>query len=177
MKKIVIILGLILFMAGCDGENSDGSSTESMQSSLSVENTVSESTEGYSFFYNNTEIVLNTNAAPVIAILGTPQSYFESPSCAFQGKDKFYNYNSFEIDTYPIDEVDYIYVIKLLNDSISTPEGAYIGCTLSEVKAAYGDNYTEKNGFYTYTLGKTSLEFVTSNDKVTEINYIALTNK
>lgn len=171
MRKIAFILVFVLLMAGCGNGDSEASATTSIQ------NSTLESVEGYKFIYNNIEIKINAEAASIVSALGEPKNFFESPSCAFQGVDKFYYYNSFEIDTYPINGVDYIYIVKLLDDSISTPEGAFIGCTLSDVKTAYGDGYTEKNGFYTYTLGKTTIEFVSVNDIITEIKYIAITNK
>lgn len=70
---------------------------------------------------------MNENMEPLVKKLGDADNYFESDSCAFQGKDKVYTYGSVKITTYPKDNKDYVYTIELLDDTVSTPEGISIG--------------------------------------------------
>ncbi|HBR31608.1 MAG: hypothetical protein PHD46_01920 [Eubacteriales bacterium] len=173
MRKTAIIICLALLLAGCGDNNTDTSSGNSSTVAITG---ASESIEGFEFIYNDLKIRPNGKAAPVISSLGEAKNYFESPSCAFSGVDKFYVYNSFEINTYPKDGTDYIYIIKLLDDSVETKEGICIGDKFSEVKTALPDDYEEKNGFYTYKRGKTNLEIIVVNDTITDIKYIAITD-
>ncbi len=162
MKKIAIIFILIL-LTGCVSKNTDIKHTPDKY-------------EGFLFEYNGVEIKLNENAAGLTDKLGEPSEYFEAPSCAFEGLDKFYYYSSFEINTYELNDTDYISQIILKDDSISTPEGIYIGDGIDKAKGVYGEIYTEENNFYTYTKGKTKLQFITDNGLITGIAYIAITN-
>jgi hypothetical protein len=117
---------------------------------------------------------MNKEAAPVVEALGDPLDYFESESCAFKGLDKVYYYSGFELTTYPLDDVDYISTIDFKDDTVSTKEGIFIGSSLDDVKAAYGEDYKEENGFYTYTKGDSTLTFIMENDAVTAITYTAI---
>lgn len=131
---------------------------------------------GYAFEYNNIVIPMHAEAAPIVEALGEPMEYFEAPSCAFQGLDKTYYYNGFEIVTYPMDGVDYISNVTLMDDSVATKENIYIGSSIDDVIAAYGDDYEKQEGFYTYTLEDTYIQFITEDDVVTNIAYFAITD-
>ena len=100
-------------------------------------------------------------------------SYFESASCAFNGLDKQYDYGSFVLTTYPIDEVDYVNSVELKDDLVKTAEGVAIGASEEDVKAAYGEPATA--GDYSYTKGDSKLLFVVKDGKVSSIQYIAVT--
>ena len=122
MKKalFVFMAATVLLMSGCTKENNE---TEKEPTSTPVEQPDNQGTEddtadknpnkttepkGYVFDYNGVKVGMDMEAAPIIAALGEPSSYFEAPSCAFEGLDKNYNYGSFEIDTYEQDGKDYI---------------------------------------------------------------------
>jgi hypothetical protein len=117
---------------------------------------------------------MNVDAAPIIEALGDPAQYFEAASCAFQGLDKIYTYNGFEINTYPNGDKDYISTVYFLDDSVTTDQGIYLGSTLDEVIDAYGEDYTQESGEYTYTLGQTKLAFIIEDETVTSITYSAI---
>lgn len=118
-------------------------------------------------------VSINEDMAEVLAALGEPQSYFEAASCAFDGLDKSYTYSGYRITTRPEGEKDFVNSILLTDDSVTTPEGIYIGCTAEEVTAAYGES--EPAGADTvlaYTKGDAALNFVLEDGKVVSIEYL-----
>lgn len=125
----------------------------------------------YSFISNGTEILPDAEAAPVLAALGTPVQTFEQDSCAYQGKDKIYTYSGFQVGVYPVNGVDKISFIYLLDNTVSTPEGIKIGSTAAQVMETYGKDYEEQFGVYRYVLGNTQLVVSTTNKVVDGIEY------
>lgn len=125
----------------------------------------------YLFETGGTVITVNKNMADVLADLGEPQSYFEAASCAFDGLDKTYTYTGFVITTRPEGDTDMVNSILLTDDSVTTPEGLYIGCLASDVTAVYGEcNATE--GVLSCVKGDSELNFVLEGDKVISIEYL-----
>ncbi len=116
-------------------------------------------------------IGVDMDAASVIQGLGEPNSYFEAPSCAFQGIDKMYTYSHFEIDTYPDGDTDKISMILFLDDLVSTPEGVCIGMSKADMEKAYGTDYEVSSGFYRYTKDNMKLSFIIENEEITSIEY------
>lgn len=132
---------------------------------------------GFTFIANGIEIGMNEPAAPIVEALGSASNYFESPSCAFQGIDKTYTYSGFELYTYPKNKVDYVSSIYILDESVSTKEGIHLGSALEEMTAAYGSDYKEDLGAYTYTKDKSTLTFIIDNGTVSSIEYVAIVKK
>lgn len=132
---------------------------------------------GFTFVVNEIEIGMNEPTAPIVEALGSASNYFESPSCAFQGIDKTYTYSGFELYTYPKNKVDYVSSIYVLDGSVSTKEGIHLGSTLEEMTAAYGSDYKEDLGAYTYTKDKSTLTFIIDNGTVSSIEYVAIVKK
>lgn len=116
-------------------------------------------------------IVTDMEISDILEALGEPLSYFEAASCAFEGLDKMYTYDHFEIDTYPDGEKDYIASIILLDDMITTPEGVYVGMTKSDMEAAYGTEYEVIAGTCVYTKENSHLSFVMKDDEIVSITY------
>ncbi len=159
-KKILIaIIAVVILLAGCGGGEQAQSSNQE---------------QGFVFDYNGTSIIVNTDVEPVLKELGEPLDYFEAESCAFQGLDKTYYYNGFELTTYPNSEDDYISSIYFQDDSVSTSEGIYIGSSVDDVLKAYGEDYSGGENAYIYTKGDTSLTIITQDDEVISITYQAL---
>lgn len=127
--------------------------------------------EGYAFSYNGTVIEVDADAAPILAVLGDPVSYFESQSCAFEGMDKMYTYNSFELDTYPNESKDYVSTVILKDDSVATAEGICIGDSREKLLQAYPDGGKEEDGMIVYEKGNMRLCFIIKGDEVVSIEY------
>lgn len=130
---------------------------------------------GFLFQSGGVTMGMNENVAPILSGLGDYTNYAESPSCAFKGLDKIYSYNGFDLYTYPKDGVDYVNSIYFLDPSVSTLEGIHIGSSVDEMLAAYGDDYTEEYGVYTYTNEKSTLSFIVTDGVIESVEYVAIT--
>jgi len=175
MKKIkrvsILLLAVFMLLAGCSNATDNtgtGNVPQGQQGS-------SEGSEpGFVFEAKGVTIAMNAKVEPIISKLGEPQNYFEADSCAIEGKEKVYTYNGFEIHTYEIGGVDYVLSVVFLDDSVSTKEGLYLYSDLDSMLKAYGENYTKNNNQYTYTSGKSQLNFIVENDEVASIEYMAI---
>ena len=109
--------------------------------------------------------------ADVLEKLGDPVSYYEAASCAFQGLDKIYTYQHFEVNTYPSGEDDIISSIVLKDDLIETPEGLSIGQTRTDMENTYGTDYETKGNMCVYTKDGMHLSVLLDGDAVISIEY------
>lgn len=150
--------------------NSSGQTTASGQDQQG-ETGQSGATAGYTFVSKGVTLPVDADAAALVKALGEPKSYYEAASCAFEGLDKFYTYSGFEIDTYPLDDKDYISLIILKDDSVTTPEGAAIGIAKDKVIETYGETYQEQGNLIIYEKGGMKLCFIIQNNSVASIEY------
>lgn len=177
----LLALTMALSLAACGGKGQPGSSggqtsqpgqtSQSAQPGQSTQPGGVDVTE-YVFRTGDTVVSIDQDMAEVLAALGEPKEYFEAESCAFEGMDKTYTYSGFVITTRPDGEKDYVNSIILSDDSVTTPEGIYIGSAAADVTAAYGESTEATDTFLPYTKGNTSLNFVLSNGKVISIEYL-----
>lgn len=179
MKKIILFIIVAMLLVGCgtkdetkDIQDNNNPVQEDKKSEDQTANTEKEPS-GYAFGYNDVSIHMNTDVVPVIDALGESLHYFEAESCAFKGLDKTYSYPGFEITTYPLDGKDYISAIDLKDDTVSTPEGVYLGATVDDMIAAYGEDYIGSSGSYTYTKDDSKIQFITMEDDIIGITYLA----
>lgn len=133
--------------------------------------------QGYLFESNGISIGMHEDAEQVLAVLGSADAYFETPSCAFLGMDRQYTYGSYMLTTYEENGREYIYDIYFLDENISTPEGIRIGSGIEDMVAAYGDGYTEDFGMYTYKKERSKLQFLVVDEVITSVDYTALTEE
>jgi len=193
MKKICILCGgMFIFFTAC-GSNTSKVIEGTVQNNV-IENTATESSvpvedmvqniekqeepqaaeteqKGYIFSYKDIFIEIDAEAEAIIMQLGEPSAYFEAPSCAFNGVDKLYTYNGFELNTYPLDGKDYVSAILFKDDTVTTMEGICIGDSVERMQEVYGDNATEENGMTVYRKDGMKLCFVVENGKITSIEY------
>lgn len=183
MRKILIFLMISMLLVGCGSKEDPADIKENDSQPVQDEKQADEPQDvqqnekepsGYAFEQNGVTIYMNTDVKPVIDALGEPLHYFEAESCAFKGLDKTYTYAGFEITTYPLDGKDYISSVYLMDDTVSTPEGIYIGSTVDDMIAAYGEDYTESSGSYTYVKDESKLQFIVQDDEIISITYLAI---
>ncbi len=130
MKKgLLPLIGifLIMILAACGGQN--GFTEDDLV-----------------FSYNGESFKLDSDASALISALGDDYNYKEAASCAYVGMDKSFSYNGIDIYTYPLDDIDKIDEIYISSDAYSTNKGITVGSTLDDIKAAYGENYTDLGG-------------------------------
>ncbi len=140
-------------------------------------NVATDTTESFSFTYNNTKLVPGEEAQAAIKAIGETYEYFESPSCAYVGMDRCYTFPDFTVYTYEDAEgVEHILKIVLTTDIVSTEEGISIGDPTDEVLSVYGTDYPNNNGAYIFTKGSTNLCLITKGTEVTSIQYISKDN-
>ncbi len=187
MKKVLAMTmaAALLLLAGCgDSERvisgevvnvTTGSQVqevtgeqEGLQPSSQQEQTTA--VKGYVFVTGGVTVEMDGDMAPVLAALGEPASYFEAASCAFEGLDKIYTYNGFEIDTYPAQDTDLVSAVILKDDSVTTAEGICIGDSLEKLLAAYGEG-NQENGMLVYEKDGMKLCFILQDDSVISIEY------
>ena len=172
MMSAVLALGVV----ACGGEEAtDANGGESkVEDGADVESSKEETAKGFVFVYQDVTVSIDAQAAPVVAALGEPVSYFEAASCAFEGLDKMYTYNSVEIDTYPDEKgVDRISNIILKDDMVETPEGVSLFETKADMIAAYGENYKDEHGLLVYEKEGMKLCFILDGDEIVSIEYMS----
>ena len=182
-KLLATLLALSLclaLLAGCGGNansnqnNSGNTSGDQSQNSGDTDSGENQAVDLFIFTSNGVEVKMNAEADPIVEALGEPVSSYEAPSCAFQGTDYIYTYDGFQINTYPLNDVNYVSSVVLISDAVSTPEGLEIGGTLEDMVAAYGEDYTEEYGMYTYTRGDSQLAVLIGDGAITSIEYLAV---
>lgn len=194
MKKIIsmlLVLILALSLAACGGETQNETPTNPVQTEApatpdvdgEVEETEApvEETEApaaaadaFVFSYNGVTIPMNASAADILAQLGDPMSYTEEASCAFEGLDKTYYYGSFYLQTYPMGDEDFVYCVWLVDDSVTTDEGIYIGASQAEVEGVYGADGFNGSNAYIMTRGESKLTVIMKDGAVSSIQYDAI---
>lgn len=130
--------------------------------------------KGYWFKDDDIEAGIDEPAEGIIAAWGEPDSYYEAPSCAFEGLDKIYTYSNFIVETYPDpndDSKSLISSISLKDDSVKTFEGAMIGSTKEEVLALYGEPETKEDVRFIYVKDNMRLTFIFRNGEAALIEY------
>lgn len=131
-----------------------------------------ENHKGYTLRYMGRIYAVDEPVAGALDALGEPQSYYEAPSCAFEGLDKIYTYANITIDTYPdADKNDLISCISLKDDTITTREGAMIGMFENEIRALYGDPTSDEGAKWVYEKDGMKLNFIFRDGKVALIEY------
>ncbi len=82
--------------------------------------------------------------------LGETSAYMEAASCYYEGMDKIYTYEGYEVTTYPLSDGDYIQDISVSDAAIKMDGGIGIGSSLADVEKAFGSDYTLAGKMYKY---------------------------
>lgn len=167
VKKIEKDASATQEIAGTSNQEAD-KNENNKEVQVDAQNTASDM---YSITLNGVSVTVDAPADEVISQMGKENTYFEAASCAFEGLDKYYSYDHFEIDTYPDGDKDYISAVVLLDDLISTDEGVSLGMTKDDVIAVYGEDYETNGSSYVYTKGSGHLTFVFKGNDIISISY------
>ncbi len=170
MKKLTaLILTVLMAFALCacsgGGENNDGKDVKT-----------ADYTPDYGelcFVSGDVKFGIMDPADRVLSALGEPDSTFESNSCAYQGKDKFYYYDGFELLVNDIDGTERVTGITIADDTVQTPQGVNIGMSIDDALALMdGFEYTQSGDTYKFTVGSTLLSLKAGEDgTVTAADY------
>lgn len=174
MKKfIAIILAAVCAFALCACGNSNDTGEEG---TLATEYTADYG-ELY-FASGDVKFGIFDEADAVLSALGEADSTFESNSCAYQGKDKFYYYDGFELLVNDVDGTERITGITIADDTVSNPQGVKIGMDIDEALALMdGIEYTQSGDTYKFTVGSTVFRLQSGTDgTVAAAEYAAVEN-
>ena len=119
-------------------------------------------------------IFVSAEAKPILLGLPEPRAVFEAPSCAFTGLDITYFYPGFELTTYTQrgQDMEYVLSVVITDDSVATPEGAYIGGIKESMERAYGREYAQSGEQFSYVRGKGNLKFILEDNTIVGIVYM-----
>ena len=127
----------------------------------------------YSFLAEGVELVPGADFDP--AALPEAASVYTVPSCAIEGTDNVYNYETFEVTAFDYGSGEQIYLIYIIDPNITTPEGLALGDSLDRMLELYGDSYERAGSAYEYSGGNTLLSIIVQNDVVASIEYRMIT--
>ena len=153
-----------------DAEKDSNKENEVIQESETLNRRAQKEEEGaFSFLYEG--VTLTPGEVFDQSVLGKYSKVSEVPSCAFDGNDKVYNYEMFELTAYIDEKEERIYSIYFIDPNLPTTEGLRKGDTVDDMKSLYGEDYEMVGTSYDYTRGDTVLSIITQNDVVVSIEY------
>ena len=124
---------------------------------------------------NGVTLAIGAPADKAVTTLGDWVSMNSSDSCGgFSGKDYLYTYHGFRMSTTPAKDGQIICKVELIDDSVKTPEGLYIGMSRADAEAAMkGFKAESMEDNLVYTSGSAKLRVVFRDGAVTGIIYVA----
>ena len=152
---VAVAIGFIVFISGNNTTTSDEQTSTTQ--------------EKYAFKANETEIKIGDNFFNLK--LPETSNVYEAESCAFDGIEKTYTYENYEITTCVKENSEDILTIYLTSDQVSTEEGIKIGDSVDALKQAYGEDFELTDFSYVYKKGNSTLTFIIDNDIITGIEY------
>ena len=174
MKRILMIaLAAILMLSLCACGTDDSAAPVDPTKGGNV--APSTTPVGYTFTYNGYQFGVDMDVDVVVENLGQPKDQETLASCAFDGKNIRYYYNSIQITTTDDQGYNRIYSVYLEDDLVSTEKGISVGSTAEQVKAAYGEP-SDASGETCLVYAKDGmyLKFNLKDNKVSSINYTLL---
>lgn len=154
--------------ASQEGETGTGGNSASQESS--------QASEAFCFRVNGVDVAPDMDMDAILeqGQLGESKSMYEAPSCAGQGTDYIYDFNAYEIETYPAEDgKNRIAYIILKDDTVSTAEGVDLSMTKEDCIGVYGEAYEESENKLTYTRGNTKLNFILEGENIVSIEYVS----
>lgn len=117
------------------------------------------------------DVYMDMPIQTVLDSLGEPDEYYEAKSCAFDGLDKMYTYQHFEIDTWPGEDGDYVSAVFLLDDLTGTAEGLFVGADAAEADEKYGTDFDASGNERIYEVDGMKLKLQITDGKISYITY------
>ena len=184
MFAMLLALVMLLCFAACSQEQPNDvpqitmgaqqSNTPDAKGDETQESTQSqEKEEAYAFTFNGVQLI--PGAAFDASKLPEASSTYEVPSCALEGTDNVYNYESFEVTAFDEGKGEFIYSIYLIDPNLTTPEGLAMGDSLNKAKELYGSDYTQDGSAYLYESAGTQLVLILQDDSIISIEYRLVT--
>ena len=125
--------------------------------------------EPFVFTFNG--VTLIPGAVYDASALPEPASVYQVPSCAIEGTDNVYNFDTVEITAFHDGTQEIIYSIAIFDPNVCTDEGLYLGDDAARVIELYGENYTENGTAMVYTKGNTELTIILQNGCVVDMEF------
>lgn len=179
-----IVLCLLLSACGSEEPKQIGGQVQNITTGTSVAGSSNDAATtnmnpqveeiGYAFSIGNIDVVVDADVSDIVSKLGDADSYYEAPSCAFNGIEKIYSYSGFDICTYEDGDTDRIASVILKNDLVNTKEGICIGDDVSAVETAYGEPTAKADNSILYVKNGGSLLFIIVDDRIVQIEYNTL---
>lgn len=185
MKKLIammLALVMVLALAACGGKDSAADDmvitrdpqTNTDAPAQDTDEQVADGTkEAFVFVTGGAKLVPGMAFDP--DILPPAVSVYEVPSCAIEGTDNVYNYDSFEITAYDDGTGEVIYSIYFIDPNLTTPEGLALGDSVERMEELYGTDYTQEGTACVYSAEGTMLSIIVQNDTVNSIEYRMIT--
>lgn len=137
-------------------------------------NSSTAASKGFIFRKNGVSVTMNGAAAKFIKKAGKPNKTISRKSCAYDGKDRTYEYDDFILYTYSNsdDGPEYVGGITFLTKKVKTKEGIRIGSSYDDMIEKYGEG-EENYGIYTYKKGNSAIQIEIKDNKVNNLRYVA----
>lgn len=183
MRKLIAMLALLVLVltltaCGSDAEmNADLVITRAAEETeIAQEENIQEESvkEEFCFVAEGVELIPGSDFDPTV--LPEAVSLYTVPSCAIEGTDNVYNYETFEITAYDDGTGEVIYSIYIIDPNTTTPEGLALGDGLDRVLELYGDGYQLNGAAYDFYGTETMLSIIIQNEAVASIEYRMITD-
>ena len=125
--------------------------------------------------FNGIKIELGAEAESTISALGEPNEIKQLGDCGGFGAQVKYVYDEFDIFTLKNDKGETIDGISFSNDIPTTSKGICLGDESSKITSEYGEPTQKSDKELRYTKDNFVLKFKLEDGKVTDIDYLRIT--
>lgn len=183
MKKlfsVLLVLTMLLALSACgSGEASEETTlapeptaaSEAPETTAAPEQTAPAVSDEQAFSFTFNGVVLTPGTVYDAAALPEPSYIYEVASCAFEGTDNVYSFDTVEITAFNDGTKEIIYAIAIFDPNVCTDEGLYLGDDVARVVELYGENYEENGTAMVYTRANTMLTIILQDGFVVDMEF------
>ena len=165
-RKITGIAAALILSMGLAACGDSSGSTDNNNTTVSQ---VAEE-KNYSYTMQGVDVFIDGDLTSYVSKLGEPKGgRYEAKSCAFEGMDIFYQYDSVTLQGYQKDGKERLYSIVFMDDAVKTNDGVRIGDKKEKVISSCGSSYKEEDGKLVYEKGDSVAEYFIKDDAVSSI--------